>query len=103
MVTDAEGRELHDRATRGLPLTEAEEASLKSWYESQDLEELSVLESTEEPAESSQFRGQLESAIEELPALSQRIQELLRQNEVLRRENAALRQKLASPRDTRAA
>lgn len=33
------GRQLHDRATRGDTLTEAEQASLAAWYEQQDAED----------------------------------------------------------------
>ena len=52
------GRQLHDRATRGDTLTEAEEAILAAWYEHQDAEEGAMLASAAPVTDAFQWRQQ---------------------------------------------
>lgn len=40
-------QELHDRATRGLPLTDTEQVQLDEWYAQQDAAENRLLNSSE--------------------------------------------------------
>ena len=42
-VADDLGKALHDRATRGLPLSGEERAQLQRWYDEQDAEEAAML------------------------------------------------------------
>ncbi|OQX00772.1 MAG: hypothetical protein BWK73_47700 [Thiothrix lacustris] len=42
-VSDDLGKSLHDRATRGYPLSDEEGAQLQCWYDEQDAEEAAML------------------------------------------------------------
>ena len=56
MENEVAYRQLHDRATRGESLTEAERAQLAAWYEQQDAEEDALLTSSA-PAPSITLQG----------------------------------------------
>ena len=43
-VSDELGKTLHDRATRGYPLSDEEHVQLQRWYDEQDAEEAAMLE-----------------------------------------------------------
>lgn len=43
MVSDALGRQLHDRATCGEPLSAKEQKQLETWHKAQDRAELEML------------------------------------------------------------
>src|SRR5438874_10166787 len=49
MITDDRAKELHDRATRGMELSDAERAELDAWYTRQDTEESAALAGARPP------------------------------------------------------
>lgn len=88
------GQELHDRATRGLPLTDTEQVQLDEWYAQQDAAENRLLNSSERSQTQEVLQAQIKAALSQVALMTQRIQELMHQNEELRREVAILKQQL---------
>jgi hypothetical protein len=86
--------DLHDRATRGLQLSLAEQAQLEAWYAQQDEAEHQLLHTRAATLPTSVLQGQIKLALTQLATVTQRIQELTLQNEELRREVAALKLQL---------
>jgi hypothetical protein len=90
MPTDEIFQQLHDKATRGLPLTAEERARLDAWYGQQDQEEMATLAGPT-PAETlAGLRDQVAAATARLVTITQRIQALTLENDRLRQEIAAL-------------
>jgi hypothetical protein len=86
--------QLHDRATKGEPLTAEQETRLEAWYAEQD----AFLEGLQWPAgepDLAALRAGVEAATARLVAESRRVQQLSAENDELRQEIAALRRKLA--------
>ncbi len=94
---NATGQQLHDRATRGEALTQAEQASLAAWYEHQDAEEGAMLASAAPVTEAAlrHLRDEVEAAVARVLTTTQEIQAQVAENEALRQEIAALAQRLA--------
>jgi cell division septum initiation protein DivIVA len=94
---DASARQLHDRATRGDTLTEAERASLTAWYERQDAVEEAQIASSTPRAEATlrHLRDEVEAASARMLMVTQDVQMLIAENEALRQEIAALTRRLA--------
>lgn len=92
MTDDTLVRQLHDKATRGDTLTEAERAILEAWYNQKDHEEAVLLNSSTPGALTTldALREQLAAALARLREETQRIQAQAEENEALRREIAAL-------------
>jgi peptidoglycan hydrolase CwlO-like protein len=94
MVANLLGQQLHDRATRGEQLSEAELSQLDEWYAGRD-----SVESTElglRPIENrvSDLQTQIDAALAQLSAITRRIQEVAAENDLLRQEIAALRRRV---------
>lgn len=95
MSTEELAKQLHDKATRGIVLSAAEQAQLEAWYAQQDQEERTMLERTTPPQTLVALQAQVETVVAQLLTVTQRIQELVAQNEALRREIATLQHQLA--------
>ncbi|MEK7142436.1 MAG: hypothetical protein AAB571_06205 [Chloroflexota bacterium] len=95
MITDAIGKQLHDRATRDEPLTAQEQTQLKEWYTTHDKAEMKLLGLNESMITRMSLQEQVTAALEQLSAATKRLQELAEENETLRRENATLRQQVS--------
>ncbi|MCE7989263.1 MAG: hypothetical protein DYG89_49555 [Caldilinea sp. CFX5] len=87
-------QELHDRATRGQPLTDTEKAQLAAWYAQQDEVENNLINSVKMPQTTEVLQAQIKAALGQVAVMTQRIQDLMRQNEELRREIANLKQQV---------
>jgi hypothetical protein len=86
----------HDRATRGEALSQDERADLHAWYEQQDQLESDLLQ-RDRPADAlAMLETQLDAALVQLAAMSERLRELSAQNDAIRRENGALKRRLAA-------
>ena len=88
MMEDAVGRELHDRATRGLALAPEEQARLDEWYRQKDAEEARMLEASAAPAipPLETLREEVEAVLSRLTKVTERVEALSQENERLRRE-----------------
>jgi len=94
MDLDVMGPQLHDRATRGQPLTQEEADALRAWYAQQDQAELAQIVSGPGPNLAS-LQEQVDQALVQLARIAQRLRRLEQENAALRRENARLRAQLA--------
>lgn len=89
------GPQLHDRATRGRPLTPEETDALQAWYAQRDQSEMAQIVSGSSP-ELASLQEQVDQALAQLARIiAQQIRRLDRANAALRRENARLRAQLA--------
>lgn len=97
MTDDTLARQLHDKATRGGALTQAERAALEAWYDEKDYEEAALLNSPTPGTLTTldALREQLAAALARLREETQRIQAQADENEALRGEIAALSERLA--------
>lgn len=95
MIPDELGRRLHDRATRHIELSPAEQEQLAQWYAQQDLEESRLLTIAHDAPLAASLHEQLAAALAQLQATTQRVQILTDENNTLRTEIQILRQELA--------
>jgi predicted RNase H-like nuclease (RuvC/YqgF family) len=95
MTPDELGMSLHDRATRGLPLSPEEERQLQDWYDEKDREEAAMLKRNAGTAQTV-TQADVDAVLEQIAAATKRIQELTRENEALRQNVTALRSQLES-------
>jgi len=92
---EARARELHDLATRGIPLSVDQQAELDAWYAAEDLSEgLLLSRSTPDPV-LARLRAQVEETLARVGTATRQIEELAGQNEALRQEIAGLQQRVA--------
>ncbi len=93
MNPDELARQLHDKATRGVPLSPTEQIHLHEWYARQDEQESALLRQAASPTTPS-LQAQVDAAIVQLGSITQQIQTLAAENEAVRQEVAALRRQL---------
>jgi hypothetical protein len=86
MISDSLGKALHDRSTRGEPLSAEEQAQLESWYEYQDKLESNILDTPAEAKTIAKLQAQIEAALTQLITITTRIQDVASENEILRQE-----------------
>lgn len=94
MSTDELIKQLHDKATRGVVLSPAEQTQLAAWYAQQDQEEDALLARTTPSSAIVALQTQVDSTVAQLLATTQRIQDLVAHNDSLRRDIATLQQQL---------
>lgn len=90
-------KQLHDKATRGIALSTIEQAQLDAWYAQQDQEEGAFLTRTSPPQTLVTLQTHVATAVAQMLAVTQRLQELALHNDALRRDIAALQQQLTRP------
>ena len=93
-IADSAAQALHDRASRGLPLTESERQDLRDWYAFQDQTEGDlIVHRGQSPLVD--LRARIEESAVQLRAAVDRIQALTAENETLQHEIEALQGQLA--------
>jgi predicted RNase H-like nuclease (RuvC/YqgF family) len=95
MISDELGYQLHERASRGRPLTAAERAQLEAWYAEKDRAEMEQLGMTAPDKDLTGLQAQVDLAAAQVAAIGRRIQRLAAENANLRREVGTLRRQLA--------
>lgn len=104
MEKNTPARQLHDKATRGETLTEAEAAMLNAWYERQDAEENALLVSNvPQSATLRNLRNEVASASARMLTATREIQTLIAENEGLRHKIAVFSERLARTASLQAA
>lgn len=88
-------QELHNKATRGLALSNEEMAQLNAWYAQEDEVEARLLGVSGGAEKTDALQTQIKAALTQVASVTQQIQRLMIQNEELRREVVALKQRLA--------
>ena len=96
-------RQLHDKATRGIALSTIEQVQLDAWYAQQDQEEGAFLTQTSPPRTLVALQTQVDTAVAQLLAVTQRLQELVSHNDTLRHDIAVLQEQLTRPSPTQSA
>ncbi len=94
MVSDQTGRELHDRATRGMPLSAEDQAQLELWYAQQDQGESDTLTRAAPPGDLVKLRNDVDGALAQLQGVTHRVKALAGENETLKQEIATLQRQL---------
>jgi hypothetical protein len=95
MVPDDLGQQLHDKETRGEPLTPPESAQLDEWYRQQDAAEVAAINGNNGTLAVAVLRKQVNEALDQMKAVAGDIHELANTNERLQNEVATLRARLA--------
>lgn len=95
MISEHDAKVLHDKATRGMVLTDEEQAALSDWYNREDEAEAKLLETADSLDTVASLHAQVNAAIAQLAISAQRIQETAADNERIRREIIELRHQLA--------
>lgn len=93
-TTSHQGAILHDKSTRGEPLTPEEQVVLDAWYVSQDQEEAKILQRTQPTTAIEKIQAQIDTALAHMQEMARNIQQAIAENERLKRENASLRREL---------
>lgn len=101
MITD--GPALHDRASRGEPLSEAEQQLLQAWYTAQDQDEDRVINPAAPRETTSAIHQQIAQTVAQLEAITQQIAGAVAANDAIRREIAVLQARLTRHTPGRAA
>ncbi|WP_020396731.1 hypothetical protein [Thiolinea disciformis] len=92
MITDELGVQLHDKATRGLVLTEAEQQQLEQWYAEKDQEEGLVLANSTSSNVNPNLQAKIDATLIQIVVMAKRLQEIVLENQQLRQEITSLRQ-----------
>ena len=87
---------LHDKATRGMMLTEEEQTMLASWYTREDEAEANIINTGSDSDTLASLQAHVKSVLIQLTLGTERIQATEAENERLRREIAELRHQLAN-------
>jgi hypothetical protein len=96
-MMDAAKQALHDKSTRGFPLSPEERAALDAWYAQQDEEERSLLESSGKSNSIGALRARVDAASAELLSVTQRVGALTAENAKLREEIVAIQERVTRP------
>ena len=95
MINETLGKQLHDKMSRGETLSAEEREKLDAWYTWMDQEETSTLGLSPLRDSTQSLKAKIESAVAQMVNISNRIQQLVKDNELLRQENQQLKTRLA--------
>jgi hypothetical protein len=89
MVSDELGMQLHDRQTTDQLLTAQEKSQLEAWYAQQDAAEAATFAATQVPLPNlAALQEKVDTAISQLAADVQQLQQIMQENKSLREEIA---------------
>lgn len=91
-------KQLHEKATRGLSLSAAEQTLLNEWYSRKDQAESAELAAGSPDRSLPNLRAQLGNELAKLQQVSGRIQTLVAENDAVRTEIAGLQQQVTAKR-----
>ncbi len=94
MTTTARGQYLHDRSTRGKPISAEEQIELLAWYDEMDEAESKILNATRKDLDLTALRVQMDAVNQQLLAEVKRLQEVTLENNRLLSINIALQEQL---------
>jgi hypothetical protein len=98
MLSNELGMQLHDRETTGELLTTQEKEQLEAWYAQQDAAEAAMLKAAQMPLPNLVFmQDRIDTAISQLTASVQRLQQITHENKSLREEIEGIKQQLTIP------
>ncbi|BAZ12011.1 hypothetical protein NIES4071_38390 [Calothrix sp. NIES-4071] len=92
MLSDEMGRQLHHRSTIGEPLTNSEKEQLDAWYAKHDAIESKLLgNNMDSQIDLTTLQTQIEASLSQLTFVTQRIQQISKENDDLRQDIGLLR------------
>ena len=91
MISDDLGKVLHDKATRGMTLSDEELTQLHSWYDEQ---EAAMYAAVPEVTSVAILQAQIDATLTQLMSMTRHIQEVMIENKALRQEIEGLRRQL---------
>ncbi len=94
MAPEDFGKQLHDRATRGVSLTAEEQKKLDAWYADQDQAEMEELNLSSAFEPEASLQSEVDSTLRRIAAVTRSIQEIFAENKALREEITVYRRKL---------
>lgn len=94
VISNDLGRELHDKATRGMTLSAEELAQLQTWCDEQDAQEAAMYAAVPEVTGIDRLQAQIDATLAQLMNMTRRIQEVMLENKALRQEIEGLRRQL---------
>ncbi|HTU89899.1 MAG TPA: hypothetical protein VMF69_07375 [Gemmataceae bacterium] len=103
MISDDLGKQLHDRATRGKPLSAEERELLAEWYRRLDEEEARLFAKADTTPTQSATRTEVDNLLTQLALSAQHMLTVAAENEKLRQEIEDLHRQLAQKRTARSA
>jgi len=97
MVSEDIAKQLHDKSTRGYPLSSEEQSDLDEWYAEQDKSESRILAASIDNRGNGSvaIQKQIDVALNQLMTVTSRIQEIASENKELKHEITLLRSRLA--------
>ncbi|MEN8217599.1 MAG: hypothetical protein ABFS56_14765 [Pseudomonadota bacterium] len=91
MESDNLAKQLHDKFTRGKPLSSEEQTLLEEWYTHHDDIENNILVNYYDKTRVESLQNQVNTALSQLMTVTKRVQEIAAENETLKREIHELR------------
>lgn len=93
-ISTDRGQYLHNRSTRGLPLSAEEQIELQGWYDEMDEAEGKILNAARKDVDVTALRAQMDAVNQQLLAEVKRLQEITLENNRLLSINIALQEQL---------
>lgn len=97
VISDQLGGLLHGRSSRGERLSPEEIEQLESWYGQKDAQEAALLKVPESEVDCAGLQAKIDSSLEKIGEVSQRIREVSVENAILRQEILELQRALILP------
>lgn len=95
MLSNETGKTLHDKATRGKPLTLEEQNLLEQWYNEQDNAESQWLKSNDSIKDQNILQKQIDTILIQIKSATDNIQRLTAENKLLKNDITKLHNQLS--------
>jgi len=95
MLTDEVGKQLHDKATRGIKLTSKEEKLLEKWYDEQDNAESESLNLSVDLKTEHTLQKQIDLILIKIGDATDHIHKLTNENKLLRNDITNIHRQLS--------
>lgn len=95
MLSDENGKTLHDRATRGKRLSPEEQKLLEKWYNEQDDAESQLLKSNDSIKDENILQKQIDTILIQIKSATDNIQRLTGENKLLKNDIKNLHNQLS--------
>ncbi len=95
MISDEVGKKLHDKATRGVTLSSADQKRLKIWYKDQDDAECESLKLSTSLKSETMLQKEIDSILIKIGAANEEISKLSNHNKLLKKDIFKIQQRLS--------
>ncbi len=94
MISDEVGKKLHDKATRGVTLSSADQKKLKIWYKDQDDAECESLNLSTSVKSETMLQKEIDSILFKIGSANEEICKLSHHNKLLKKEIFKIQEQL---------